>query len=155
MRWASSCSRSSPSAGVGSLLSGRLFVARPPWLYVYPVATAALMVGVRFALSLLLHEMPAAGLLGKIAAAVAVIFPLGLLMGMFFPAGMRLAKSVCPLDTPWYWALNGVFGVFCSAIAVFISIYVSVSMNFYLAAGCYLAACAPLRALGVRAGPHP
>ncbi len=140
------------STGVGSLLSGRCFVIRPPWIYVYPLAMAALIVSVRFVLGLLLREMIAASLLWTIAASVAVIFPLGLLMGMFFPSGMRLAQAVCPLHTPWYWALNGIFGVLCSAAAVFISIYVSVSTNFYLAAGCYLAALVPLAAMCKQAG---
>jgi hypothetical protein len=75
----------------------------------------------------------------RILVSIAVIFPLGVLMGMFFPAGIRLAKRVAAVETPWYWALNGIFGVLCSALAVFISIYIGVSVNFYLAAGCYAA----------------
>ncbi len=74
----------------------------------------------------------------RIAACIAMIFPLGVILGLFFPTGMRLAKGLSTEDTPWYWALNGVFGVLCSALAVFISIYLGVSVNFYLAAGCYL-----------------
>jgi hypothetical protein len=42
-------------------------------------------------------------------------------------------------ETPWYWALNGIFGVLCSAIAVFISIYGGISINFYIGAVCYAA----------------
>jgi hypothetical protein len=74
----------------------------------------------------------------RIAACIAMIFPVGVILGLFFPTGMRLAKALSKQDTPWYWALNGVFGVLCSALAVFISIYLGISINFYLAAGCYL-----------------
>ena len=94
------------STGVGSLLSDRLPLVRRPWVYVFPVATVAYIIGIRFALTILLRNMVAESELAKIAASIGVIFPMGSLMGMFFPTGMRLAKSVCPLDTPWYWALQ-------------------------------------------------
>ena len=42
-------------------------------------------------------------------------------------------------ETPWFWALNGVFGVLASALAVFVAIYFSISANFLLGAICYLA----------------
>jgi hypothetical protein len=76
-------------------------------------------------------------LLPKIVVSVLAIFPVGILMGFFFPTGMRLAKSIALEETPWYWALNGIFGVLCSALAVFISLYVEVSANFYIASICY------------------
>ena len=41
-------------------------------------------------------------------------------MGLFFPTGMRLVRSIASNETPWYWSLNGIFGVLCSALAVFI-----------------------------------
>jgi len=73
----------------------------------------------------------------KILASVVVIFPLGVLMGFCFPTGMKLVKPVLRDDTPWYWALNGIFGLLSSAFAVFISIYFGISTNFYIAAACY------------------
>jgi hypothetical protein len=73
----------------------------------------------------------------KILVSILVIFPLGILMGFFFPTGMKLAQATNTAETPWYWALNGIFGVLCSALAVFISIYFGVSQNFYLGSFCY------------------
>jgi hypothetical protein len=52
---------------------------------------------------------------------------------------MTLARRTTAGDTPWFWALNGVFGVLCSVLAVFLSIYYGISTNFYLAAVCYAA----------------
>jgi len=135
------------SAGVGSLLSDRLPLDRRPWLYIYPLMTVMAILGVRFLLSAVLRYMVAEDLSLRVCAAVAIIFPLGCLMGMFFPVGMRLAKSACPSDTPWYWALNGIFGVLCSALAVLISIYVGISTNFYIATACYAFALMPLEGL--------
>jgi len=125
------------SAGIGSLVSDRLPLTRTPWAYVYPIVTAGCLVGLRFLLRTLLANMIAAPVPLKIGVSVLVIFPVGLLMGLFFPAGMRLLKSIALEETPWYWALNGVFGVLCSALAVLLSIYIGVSANLHIAAICY------------------
>ena len=139
------------SAGVGSLLSDRLPLDRRPWLYVYPLGTALAVLGVRVLLSVALRQFVTAPLPLKVCTSVGIIFPMGCLMGMFFPVGMRLAKSACSADTPWYWALNGIFGVLCSALAVLISVYGGISTNFSLAAACYGIALLPLAQLGRQA----
>jgi hypothetical protein len=125
------------STGIGSWWSDKLPLTRKPWIYVYPLLTAASILGLRFLLGAVCPYLVVAPLPTRIGACVGLIFPLGILLGLFFPTGMRLGKSITKEDTPWYWALNGVFGVFCSALAVFISIYLGISINFYIAAGCY------------------
>src|SRR5262249_49807620 len=84
----------------------------------------------------------------KSLLSIGIIFPLGVLLGVFFPTGMRLVDREMDTGTPWYFALNGVFGVLCSALAVFISIYFGISKNFYIATACYaaLALCLPAMA---------
>ena len=77
--------------------------------------------------------------LNKIIASILVIFPLGLLLGCFFPTGIKLVRTSVADATPWYWALNGIFGVLCSALAVLFAIYSGISTNFVLGALCYLA----------------
>jgi hypothetical protein len=135
------------STGIGSFLSDKLPLTRHPWVYVYPALTCANILIVRFLLSVLTERMITSGMAMKIMACVAVILPTGVCLGLFFPVGMRLTKSLCPEDTPWYWALNGIMGVLCSALAVFISIYVGISMNFYIAALCYLSVVIAQRGL--------
>jgi hypothetical protein len=76
---------------------------------------------------------------------IALIFPTGIFLGMFFPTGMRLAKNTASSETPWFWALNGICGVLGSALAVFISIYAGISFNFYIAAALYLLLIIPGR----------
>jgi hypothetical protein len=131
------------STGVGSFLSERLPLVRRPWVFLYPLLAVGAILGVRFLLSALLAGMITSPMSLKILVAVAVVFPMGLVMGFFFPTGMRLVRAVGSDETPWYWALNGVFGVLASAMAVFVSIFLGISANFYLAAGCYalLVAC--------------
>lgn len=127
------------STGIGSWLSDRLPLTRTPWVYFYPIMTGTSLLALSHILNVLLDQMVTASIATRIFTSIVAIFPMGLMMGLFFPTGMRLAKAVCPVETPWYWALNGIFGVLCSAIAVLISIYVGISANFYLAAFCYSA----------------
>lgn len=125
------------STGIGSLLSERLPLGRPPWMFLYPLLAAGAILGVRGLLGVLLAEMITSGMPWKILVSIAVIFPVGVVLGFFFPTGMRLARSLRAAETPWYWALNGVFGVLASALAVFFSIFFGISTNFFIAAGCY------------------
>lgn len=125
------------STGIGSFASDHLPLTRRPWVYVYPIIMALAIISIAFILPILMSNMITSPIPNKIVASILVIFPLGILMGFFFPMGMRLVRSVDATQTPWYWALNGIFGVLCSALAVFISIYVSISTNFYIAAICY------------------
>jgi hypothetical protein len=132
------------STGCGSFLSERLPLTDRPWVYAPAIGMAILIVAVPNALPATLTALTAAEMTQKIFAAVGLIFPLGVVMGMFFPTGMRLARLTSAEDTPWFWALNGIFGVLCSAVAVFVSIYFGIAVNFYIAAMCYgtVALCA-------------
>jgi len=49
--------------------------------------------------------------LARIAAAVAVLLPLGLAMGMAFPLGLRRVAAEQPAQVPWAWAINGCVSV--------------------------------------------
>ncbi len=125
------------STGIGSLVSDRLPLTRTPWAYLYPIVTAGCLIGLKFLLEALLATMIAAPVLLKIGVFCISDLSCGAAYGTVFPTGMRLAKSIALDETPWYWALNGIFGVLCSALAVFISIYIGISANFYIAATCY------------------
>lgn len=53
----------------------------------------------------------------RVAVAVAVVLPLGWLMGQPFPTGLRYLGAVDPPRVPVAWAVNGVFSVTGSVIA--------------------------------------
>ncbi|MBN1901599.1 hypothetical protein JW926_09785, partial [Candidatus Sumerlaeota bacterium] len=135
------------SAGIGSFLSDRIRLRKGILIYALPGVMAVSILIIRFLLSGLLKHIVTASFLSKTIVSVGIIIPLGIIMGMFFPIGMRLAKSVCHSDAPWYWALNGIFGVLCSALAVFVSIYAGISINFYIASSCYALTIIPLYVL--------
>jgi hypothetical protein len=47
-----------------------------------------------------------------------VLVPLGALLGVFFPLGMLRFGDA---DKPWFWAINGVFGVVASVMSLSLS----------------------------------
>ena len=128
------------STGLGSLLSGRLRVVRMPVLVIFPVATACMALFASFGLNSMVTNLINWPLSSRIFASIVAVLPMGFLMGLFFPTGVELAQRRNAAHLPWFLALNGVFGVLCSVLAVFLSIYFGLTMNFYLAAVGYVAA---------------
>ena len=78
----------------------------------------------------------------RIAAAVGVLLPLGLFMGMAFPMGMKLASARSPALTPWLWGVNGATSVCASVLAVVIALGFGISRAFWAGAACYALAAA-------------
>ena len=76
----------------------------------------------------------------RIVAAVLLLFPAGLFMGMAFPLGMKLASARARELTPWLWGLNGAASVLASVLAVCIALSWSISAAFWTGWACYLAA---------------
>ncbi|MFC1878505.1 hypothetical protein ACFLZW_01200 [Chloroflexota bacterium] len=132
------------SSGLGSYLSENLSLTRRPWVYLYPIMMVTAIILARFLLPIMLASFTSMPIWIKAIVSVLVIAPTGVIMGFFFPTGMKLVQSIEDDDTPWYWALNGIFGVLCSALAVLISIYINISTNFYIAALCYSMTLIPI-----------
>ena len=77
----------------------------------------------------------------RIVAAVLVLFPAGVMMGMAFPLGMKLASKKAAALTPWLWGLNGAASVLASVLSVCIALTWSISTAFWAGWACYVAAC--------------
>lgn len=135
------------STGAGSLLSERLPLMRPHWRRAYPVAAALAVLAVRFLLPPVAAHLAAAPLAAKMAASAALIIPVGLLLGLCFPAGMRLIHYRDSRETPWYWALNGVAGTVSSVLTLFVSFQFGISMNLVVGALCYALLLLPIAAV--------
>jgi hypothetical protein len=124
--------------GIGSFISEYLPLTRKPWVLAYPVLAFIVILGIRLISPAIMNALQTASMSGRILACVGMIGPLGIVLGFFFPTGMKIIENRLGGQSPWFWALNGIMGVFCSALAVFLSIYISIYFNLYLAAGCYL-----------------
>jgi hypothetical protein len=71
----------------------------------------------------------------KLAISALVLAPLGFLMGMPFPTGLRLVKTV-----EWAWALNAAASVLGSVMAMIIAIHFGLTVTLLCAALAYLLA---------------
>jgi hypothetical protein len=81
----------------------------------------------------------------RIAFAVTLIAPVGFLLGMPMPAGMRLVAADRADIIPWGWGINGAFSVVGATLAVFVAMNWGFSVTLASAAAVYLVAALALR----------
>jgi hypothetical protein len=74
----------------------------------------------------------------RVAITVAVIAPGALLLGFFFPLGLRLVARIAPAANAWMWGVNGACGVLASVGAVMVSLWAGIGANLLLGAAAYL-----------------
>ena len=77
---------------------------------------------------------------GRIGLTVAIIAPLGYLMGLPFAGGLRVVEVVEPGLVPWAWAINGSFSVISSVLAVMVALSLGFSAVLWLGAAAYAGA---------------
>lgn len=76
----------------------------------------------------------------RVLVAIAILFPLGLFMGMPFPLGMKVASAKSASITPWLWGINGATSVCASVLAVIIALTSGISTSFWMGFLCYVIA---------------
>jgi spermidine synthase len=133
------------ASGFGSLLSERLSLAHMKAVLTAVVATVcvvAFTIYDRLA-GLMWLEFP-----WRVAVSVAILVPIGLLLGMCFPLGVRWARESHDHLIPWGWAVNGVFSVFAASASLVIAINFGLKSMMLAGAACYLANVAIVMAVG-------
>lgn len=75
----------------------------------------------------------------RVIAAAMLILPLGFLLGIPFPSGIRLLKQKEKgFLIPWMWGINGAASVLGSVLAVAVAIMAGFTSAQFISAGCYL-----------------
>ena len=127
--------------GIGSALSRRV----PMWLACLSVAVIGGLEAI--ALPWLVPSLLWLPLWGRIVCAMVLIAPLGLVMGMPFPSGLRRTGSGSLPEPPFYWGLNGIMSVIGSIATVFVALMSGFQAAMLMGSVCYvLAAFASKRA---------
>ena len=90
-----------------------------------------------------------ASLAVRIAVVVATMAPLGLLLGLPFPTGLRLLGTGSG-SVPWMWAINAGATVLGSALATMMVMHLGFSRTILAGASVYLLALLPTFASGFR-----
>lgn len=125
-------------SSLGSLWTGRWSAAqlssRSRWLF--PVLVILILVQ-SLAGAWFLEATMAWSFTIRMMMTVLILAPLGLLMGMPFPLGVRWAGSRQPGAVPWLWGTNGVTSVLSSALAIALAIHVGFRFTLGIAAALY------------------
>jgi hypothetical protein len=128
------------SSGIGSYTSSRIMKNNTKNL-IYVISGIA-VIGTLYAVSLqpLIYSVIAEPFETKSLIAVSILAPIGFLMGMPMPTGMRVVKTHNPTYVPWMWAINGAFSVLGSVLSVVIAILQGASFALMLGIAVYLIA---------------
>lgn len=124
------------ASGIGSLVSERVALARLPAILggiVLLVGATALAIYDRLT-TLMWLAFPL-----RVLLSVALLLPIGLLLGMCFPLGIRWARQAHDHLIPWAWAVNGVFSVFAAAASLVVAINFGLKTMMLAGAACYFA----------------
>jgi hypothetical protein len=123
------------SSGIGSLATQRLGNPHPRLSILWPfVPLVVLLIAFAFVTPLAIDRLDSATTPFRIVAATAMLVPIGFLMGMPFPIGMKLASLRPNAPTAFLWGINGAMSVCASVLAVLIALSWGISSAFW--AGC-------------------
>ena len=91
----------------------------------------------------------------RVAVTIALVAPIGLLLGTFLPVGLEQLKRSAPGFIPWAWGINGAFSVLAPVLAVAFSMSWGISALLIAAIPVYMvtAAALPTIADPLPAGP--
>jgi hypothetical protein len=76
----------------------------------------------------------------RVLVSLALISPLGFLLGMPFPNGLRIVAEEAPSLVPWAWGVNGFFTVIGSVATSILAMAFGFRVVLAVAAACYLIA---------------
>jgi hypothetical protein len=74
----------------------------------------------------------------RIVLAIAAIVPLGMVLGIPMPAGLRLLRQRAPEMVTWAWGMNGALSVVGATLAIFIAMNWGFQATLLASAGAYL-----------------
>jgi hypothetical protein len=132
------------SSGLGSMMSSRFSLLRTsivlPLLVVFTVIYSLLF-------PVLLDLISPYTITFKVMMVFFILLPIGLLMGIPFPAGIRILGERDDMLIPWAWAVNGCVSVIAPILTIMIAMSSGFKTVLWLGAAAYLTAYAALRRL--------
>jgi hypothetical protein len=128
------------ATGVGSLLSAPLVRALGGSLrFVSYALSFVLLAELLLVFPKLSLWMPLS-LASRVGLVAALVAPIGLLLGTYFPTGLDRLKQVSPGLVPWAWGLNGMASVVAPILAVAVTMTAGISALFLASVPVYLLA---------------
>jgi len=132
--------------GLGSLISRRVAASRVKTVTLRALLGVLVMAAVSpIFLPRLIDAAIPLPLSLRILVAGAILVPVGVLLGMPLPGGMRLLAAGRSDIVPWGWGMNGAFSVVGATLAVFIAMNWGFSATLLIGALVYAVAAQTLR----------
>ena len=128
------------SSGIGSLVSTRMNRNGTKNLFVSIAGISVIGFLYSVMLPSIIYSVIAEDFVIKVIVSIVLLAPIGFLMGMPLPTGMRVLKTHLPNHIPWMWAINGAFSVLGAVLSVVIGILYGASYTMVLGVLIYLVA---------------
>ena len=81
----------------------------------------------------------------QLLIAALIISPVGFILGMPFPLGLRYLHKKFPVHIPWAWGINGCFSVIGPVLATMVAVQFSFRIVYILAATAYFLGLCSMR----------
>ncbi|HLJ87163.1 MAG TPA: hypothetical protein VKZ53_10090 [Candidatus Angelobacter sp.] len=127
------------SSGFGSMMA-KQWIRDSRRMRLFLCALIALIVLNVVLLPSLLPTAVGLSFIAKLIVSVAILFPLGFLMGLPFPSGLKLLADSGDSTLEWAWAMNAAASVLGSVAAMVIALHYGLSVALGCAAGAYMLA---------------
>jgi predicted membrane-bound spermidine synthase len=139
------------SAGIGSALVTRTGWATRKIMSVFGGSFLVFFVALTFAINPLIYSLISVPLWGRILITACMVAPAGVLLGVFFPTGLRALKHNAADYLPWAWGINGCTSVYGSFVAIYLAISFGFTITMLIGAAAYI----PALIAGYRFGRVP
>lgn len=124
-------------SGIGSMLSSRVPCSRRALAWILTTVVGLILLGAFFLLPALnsLITLPFAA---RVVVSIAALAPIGLVLGMCMPIGLRRFQPLWPTGVAYAWGVNGIASVLASVLGIAVAINFGFRTATLVAAACYL-----------------
>jgi hypothetical protein len=130
------------SSGTGSVASSRFQGLSTPWSL---ILLSLLIFICSLIHPLFINFLSSYGPAAKILLMAVFLMPLGFLMGVPFPMGMKLLGETNNELIPWAWAINSCLSVLAPVVTIMLALVTGFQSIMWLAAVCYFTAFVSLK----------
>jgi hypothetical protein len=123
-------------SGLGSLYTSRAVLTLRRWKQIVILLVIAILL-YRLMLPLFFSNFPFPDIRARYVASVIALAPIGFLMGMPLPLGIKFLEKKRRQIIPWAWAANGSASVLASILAVILAMHTGFSNVIFLASIVY------------------
>jgi hypothetical protein len=137
-------------SGIGSYVSGKVAVSPKGLITIAVILLTAVALGYIVLLPPIFNHFLSAPKQIRILISLILLLPLGLLLGVFFPTGIKIISAESRSFVPWAWGINGCASVIGTVLSIIIAMTYGFDAVTVLAVIIYLLGVSALLLSGSR-----